>query len=76
MSKPKNKRQHLSFDINMNRFLMCDMCDIMITILWQYTKISPETEIKHISHVSHLHECIYNLTNKNTVLNDVKQSNF
>lgn len=60
----------------MNRFLICDICVITITILWQCTEISPKTEIKHTSHAAHLHECIYNSTSKNTVLNESKQSNF
>lgn len=76
MSKPKNKTHHLSFNRNMNRFLMCDICVITITILWQCTRISPKTEIKHTSHAAHLHECIYNSTNKNTVFNEAKQSHF
>lgn len=76
MSIPKNKTHHLSFNINMNRLLMCDICVITITILWQCTKISPETEIIHTTHAAHLHECIYNSTNKNTVFNEAKQSHF
>ena len=76
MSKPKNKTQHLSFNKNMNRFLMCDICVITITILWQCTEISPKTEIKHTLHAAHLHECIYNSTNKNAVFNESKQSHF